>query len=180
MLTHGVETWLILNSKFIFAVSHIHFLICNQLNSWEVYCTCSGPRDFPRKDHEDPPLKMWQNYLLKRVPVVSCLGALTGPRENPPPPPPSLPLKMWQNSLYWTLTANLWGGYRFVLCLWPPKKASWPGILASGKVSRTKVVLARKLGKQGLGSTPATIGEYKSVGGCLCALRARGWRMCIF
>ena len=35
-----------------------------------------------------------------------------------------------------------------------PKKASWPGFLASGKDSRTKVVLARKLGKQGLGSTP--------------------------
>ena len=41
-----------------------------------------------------PPLQMWQNYLLvfysqlfKRVPVVSCLGALLGPRENPPPPP---------------------------------------------------------------------------------------------
>ena len=27
------------------------------------------------------------------------------------------PLKMKQNSLYWTLIANLWGGYRFVLCL---------------------------------------------------------------
>ena len=36
-----------------------------------------------------------------------------------------------------------------------PKKASWPGFLASGKDSRTKVVLARKLEKQGLGSTPA-------------------------
>ena len=35
-----------------------------------------------------------------------------------------------------------------------PKKASWPGFLASGKDSRTKVVLARKLEKQGLGSTP--------------------------
>ena len=35
-----------------------------------------------------------------------------------------------------------------------PKKASWPGLLASGKDSRTKVVLARKLGKQGLGSSP--------------------------
>ena len=34
------------------------------------------------------------------------------------------------------------------------KKASWPGFLASGKDSRTKVVLARKLEKQGLGSTP--------------------------
>ena len=60
-----------------------------------------------------------------------------------------------------------------------PKKASWPGFLASGKDSRTKVVLARKLGKQGLGSTPATIGEYMSVGWCLCALRARGWIMYI-
>ena len=37
-----------------------------------------------------------------------------------------------------------------------PKKASWPGFLASGKDSRTKVFLARKLGKQGLGSTPVT------------------------
>ena len=36
-----------------------------------------------------------------------------------------------------------------------PKKASWPGFLGSGKDSRTKVVLARKLEKQGLGSTPA-------------------------
>ena len=35
-----------------------------------------------------------------------------------------------------------------------PKKASWPGFLASGKGSRTKVVLARKLEKQGLCSTP--------------------------
>ena len=33
------------------------------------------------------------------------------PHEDPPP------LNMWQNSLYWTLTANLWGGYRFFLCL---------------------------------------------------------------
>ena len=35
-----------------------------------------------------------------------------------------------------------------------PKKASWPGFLASRKDSRTKVILARKLEKQGLGSTP--------------------------
>ena len=35
-----------------------------------------------------------------------------------------------------------------------PQKASWPGFLASDKDSRTKVVLARKLEKQGLGSTP--------------------------
>ena len=35
-----------------------------------------------------------------------------------------------------------------------PKIASWPGILTSDKETRTKVVLARKLGKQGLGSTP--------------------------
>ena len=35
-----------------------------------------------------------------------------------------------------------------------PKKASWPGFLASGKDTRIKVVLARKLEKQGLGSTP--------------------------
>jgi len=34
------------------------------------------------------------------------------------------------------------------------KKASWPGFLASGKDSRTKVVMARKIGKQGLDSTP--------------------------
>ena len=54
-----------------------------------------------------PPLEIEQNYLLvfysqllKRVPVVLCLGALTGPRENPP-------LEMEQNSLYWTLIANL-------------------------------------------------------------------------
>ena len=38
-----------------------------------------------------------------------------------------------------------------------PKKASWPGFLASGKDSRTKVVLARKIGKQGLGGTPDCI-----------------------
>ena len=38
-----------------------------------------------------------------------------------------------------------------------PQKASWPGFLASGKDSRTKVVLARKLEKQGLGSTPALL-----------------------
>ena len=38
-----------------------------------------------------------------------------------------------------------------------PQKASWPGFLASGKDSRTKVVLARKLEKQGLGSTPGQI-----------------------
>jgi len=38
-----------------------------------------------------------------------------------------------------------------------PKKASWPGFLASGKDSRTKVVLARKLEKQGLGSTPGSV-----------------------
>ena len=36
-----------------------------------------------------------------------------------------------------------------------PQKLSWPGFLASAKDSRTKVVLARKLEKQGLGSTPA-------------------------
>ena len=36
------------------------------------------------------------------------------------------------------------------------KIASLPGFLASGKDSRTKVVLARKLEKQGLGTTPAT------------------------
>jgi len=36
----------------------------------------------------------------------------------------------------------------------PTKIASWPGFLASGKDSRTKVVLARILGKQGRGSTP--------------------------
>ena len=35
-----------------------------------------------------------------------------------------------------------------------PKLASWSGVLASGKGSRTKVVLARKLEKQGLCSTP--------------------------
>ena len=35
-----------------------------------------------------------------------------------------------------------------------PKIASWPGILTSDKETRTKVVLARKLGKQGLGSSP--------------------------
>ena len=34
------------------------------------------------------------------------------------------------------------------------KIAPWPGFLASGKDSRTKVVLARKLEKQGLGITP--------------------------
>ena len=34
------------------------------------------------------------------------------------------------------------------------KIASWPGFLASGKDSRTKVALARKLEKQGLGTTP--------------------------
>ena len=47
-------------------------------------------------------------------------------------------------------------------------------------VAPKKSILARKLGKQGLSSTPATIGEYMSVGGCLFGLRARGWRMCIF
>ena len=36
-----------------------------------------------------------------------------------------------------------------------PKIASWPGILVSHKETRTKVVLARKLGKQGHGSSPA-------------------------
>ena len=35
------------------------------------------------------------------------------------------------------------------------KIASSPGFLTSDKDSRTKVVLARKLGKQGLGSPPA-------------------------
>jgi hypothetical protein len=35
-----------------------------------------------------------------------------------------------------------------------PKIASWPGILVSHKETRTKVVLARKLGKQGHGSSP--------------------------
>ena len=65
-------------------------------------------RVFPRIDFGDPPppspLEIAQNYLLvfysqllKRVPVVLCLGALSGPRENPPPPSP--PLKKWQNSL---------------------------------------------------------------------------------
>lgn len=44
-----------------------------------------------------------------------------------------------------------------------PKKASWPGFLASGKDSRTKVVLARKLEKQGLGSTPAQKDFYESL-----------------
>ena len=38
-----------------------------------------------------------------------------------------------------------------------PQKLSWPGFLASGKDSRTKGVLARKLEKQGLGSTPAQV-----------------------
>ena len=52
--------------------------------------------EFPRIDFGDPPsppLEIAQNYLLvfysqllKRVPVVLCLGALTGPRENPPDP----------------------------------------------------------------------------------------------
>ena len=37
------------------------------------------------------------------------------------------------------------------------KIASSPGFLTSGKDSRTKVVLARKLGKQGLGSTPGLV-----------------------
>ena len=45
-----------------------------------------------------------------------------------------------------------------------PKKASWPGFLASGKDSRTKVVLARKLEKQGLGSTPGKY-TFDAVGG---------------
>ena len=35
-----------------------------------------------------------------------------------------------------------------------PKIASWPGILDSDKGTRTKVVLARKIGKQGHGSSP--------------------------
>ena len=34
-----------------------------------------------------------------------------------------------------------------------PKIASWPGILVSHKETRTKVVLARKVGKQGHGSS---------------------------
>ena len=38
-----------------------------------------------------------------------------------------------------------------------PQKLSWPGFLASAKDSRTKVVLARKLEKQGLGSTPEQV-----------------------
>ena len=57
--------------------------------------------EFPRIDFGDPPspppLEIAQNYLLvfysqllKRVPVVLCLGALTGPRENPSPPTQSL------------------------------------------------------------------------------------------
>merc|ERR1712090_130556 len=37
-----------------------------------------------------------------------------------------------------------------------PKIASWPGILTSDKETRTKVVLARKLGKQGLGNSPGS------------------------
>ena len=37
-----------------------------------------------------------------------------------------------------------------------PKIASWPGILVSHKETRTKVVLAKKLGKQGHGSSPAS------------------------
>ena len=37
-----------------------------------------------------------------------------------------------------------------------PKIPSWPGLLVSHKETRTKVVLARKLGKQGLGSTPGS------------------------
>ena len=64
-------------------------------------------RELPRRDFGDPPppppLEIDQNYLLvfysqllKRVPVVLCLGALTGPRESPPPPPP---LEIDQNSL---------------------------------------------------------------------------------
>ena len=32
--------------------------------------------------------------------------------------------------------------------------ASWPGVLVSHKETRPKVVLARKLGKQGHGSSP--------------------------
>ena len=41
-----------------------------------------------------------------------------------------------------------------------PKKASWPGFLASGKDTRIKVVLARKLEKQGPGSTPLCIFKH--------------------
>ena len=37
-------------------------------------------------------LLVFYSQLLKRVPVVLCLGALSGPRENPP-------LKIGQNSL---------------------------------------------------------------------------------
>ena len=53
-----------------------------------------------------------------------------------------------------------------------PKKASWPGILVSHKETRTKVVLERKLGKQGHSSSPdrevkgkefAQISEFFSV-----------------
>ena len=59
-------------------------------NHWEL------PRiDFGAPPPPPPPLEIAQNYLLvfysqllKRVPVVLCLGALTGPRESPPPPPP--------------------------------------------------------------------------------------------
>ena len=63
----------------------------------------------------------------------------------------------------------------WVLCLWcrsgldkDRKKESRPGFLASRKDSRTKVVLARKLEKQGLGSSPALVGLVSLV--CLVAL----------
>ena len=52
-----------------------------------------------------------------------------------------------------------------------PKKASWPGFLASGKDSRTKVVLARKLEKQGLGSTPEE--EEEEEGLCASLLASK-------
>ena len=66
-----------------------------------------------------------------------------------------------------------------------PKKASWPGFLAYGKDSRTKVVLARKLEKQGLGSTPdmdpvqSILHEFILdwfVTLSAIAVAARGWR----
>ena len=46
------------------------------------------PGTFLEKTMKTPPPSkcdmVFYSQLFKRVPVVSCLGALTGPRENPP------------------------------------------------------------------------------------------------
>ena len=121
------------------------------------------PRDFPRYTFGTPPpprigAKLFTGLLQPTF--QEGTGSSVSKGE-----PPSLPPSQNMTKLF-ILDFNCQPLGRVPICF--------------TSVAPKKSILARKLGKQGLGSTPATIGEYMSVGGCLCGLRARGWRMCIF